>query len=202
MLFANQPRHDRDVPLSAIGTPVGSCTLHTMTDTSQPLSLFEQRQVELVAGTPALGILRDRLLAIAGDRVALRHEPDLAAILESGVSFDVGDLDVAELNATARSANVELRPGPVSRCHSNASYLASVLNAGILVTGWALSDDACWRQHSWVTASDGRIIETTTPRVAYFGVPITDPADLVEFAWENWDTATVAAYGPPSAECG
>jgi hypothetical protein len=39
-----------------------------------------------------------------------------------------------------------------------------------IVTGWALSEDGIWRQHSWGIDWKGRLVETTLPRTRYFGV--------------------------------
>ena len=44
-------------------------------------------------------------------------------------------------------------------------------------TGYALSDDGMWRQHSWCIDKRPRttkIIETTEPRVLYFGYVLND----------------------------
>jgi hypothetical protein len=38
-----------------------------------------------------------------------------------------------------------------------------------IVTGYALSDDGLWRRHTWALEGE-RVIETTEPRVLYFGV--------------------------------
>jgi hypothetical protein len=37
--------------------------------------------------------------------------------------------------------------------------------------GFALSDDGCWRVHSWVQTPGG-IVETTVKRRLYFGIPM------------------------------
>jgi hypothetical protein len=49
-----------------------------------------------------------------------------------------------------------------------------------MVVGYALSafgdselSDGAWREHSWAMSADGYIIETTSPRTVYFGVPVT-----------------------------
>ena len=45
------------------------------------------------------------------------------------------------------------------------------------MTGYALSDDGLWRQHSWLIAKPGRrwtVIETTCRRLLYYGVVLTE----------------------------
>ena len=57
-------------------------------------------------------------------------------------------------------------------------------NAYRLVTGYALSDDGLWRQHSWVM-DDQVIYETTVKRTQYYGF-VLDPAEAVRFWVTNF----------------
>lgn len=66
--------------------------------------------------------------------------------------------------------------GKPCQCHRNVLRLW-VLNEGhhdvAVATGYALSKDGLWRQHSWLLYNrDGTeiVIETTEKRVAYYGV--------------------------------
>jgi hypothetical protein len=52
-----------------------------------------------------------------------------------------------------------------------------------ITTGWALSDDGLWRQHSWILRGK-TVIETTETRVRYFGVTLTD-AEAEQFWNDN-----------------
>ena len=57
-----------------------------------------------------------------------------------------------------------------------------------IATGYALSEDGLWRQHSWVVQPMTRTVkvwETTVERVAYFGVVLND-----EECQEFFDTVT------------
>lgn len=72
-----------------------------------------------------------------------------------------------------------LRGQPVS-CHQNAAriYLGQVwkkANADGVGTGYALSNDGLWREHSWAMAGDV-LIETTVRRDAYWGIVYRDTA--------------------------
>ena len=40
-------------------------------------------------------------------------------------------------------------------------------------TGYALSDDDLWRQHSWGVAVDGVVVETTVEREIYVGIVLS-----------------------------
>jgi hypothetical protein len=78
-----------------------------------------------------------------------------------------------------------------SRCHQNVTYFYKNYiekNSDIcnIVTGWALSDDGYWRQHSWIYLADyDEIIETTEERKKYFGFILNDK-ETEEFIFFNW----------------
>lgn len=94
--------------------------------------------------------------------------------------------------------------GEPSRCHSN-SVLAWEANQNLLfvATGYAMSADGLWRQHSWCVLPKSRsvqIVETTEPRELYFGFVMT-LEETIEFGDFNTDfgvevqPATYARYG-------
>ncbi len=58
-----------------------------------------------------------------------------------------------------------------SSCHQNVAFIWTSKKFGIVgvVTGYALSDDGLWRQHSWGILRNG-VLETTEPRLQYFGI--------------------------------
>ena len=66
---------------------------------------------------------------------------------------------------------VTLHPMEQSRCHNNVARLWGRTRWRLIGigTGYALSDDGLWRQHSWGVRRSG-ILETTQVRVAYFGI--------------------------------
>ena len=99
--------------------------------------------------------LRRRLLDLGGEEIAARYEEDLEILLLLGEEF-VG--------------KSRRRPGEQSQCHRNAGRLYRNGELAAIATGWALSDDRIWRQHSWGIDWKGRIVETTEPRLMYFGV--------------------------------
>lgn len=93
------------------------------------------------------------------------------------VCFQLGDSDFPEIQAYGQfwfGKNAKLMVGAPSRCHENSYYLWKENQENTLIcTGYALSEDGMWRQHSWLVnlrARSNQIIETTSPRVAYFGV--------------------------------
>lgn len=121
--------------------------------------------------------LRDRLLSFGGEEACLPcTDEDLDAILSHGQLW-YGD-------------DIEMMPGEPSGCHRNsASLWEANRNDVFLCTGYALSDDGMWRQHSWCVTDpssfQGRVVETTVPRVAYFGFIMTVP-EAERFSDENY----------------
>lgn len=120
-------------------------------------------QGELNAEQKEIKQLTPRLLSFGGAEVVLPLvEDDLHNILNRGI-FLYGD-------------KAKLKKGLPSQCHRNSCYLYEYENRNdfVIMTGYALSSDGLWRQHSW--CYDGKnniIIETTEKRVAYFGFVMT-----------------------------
>lgn len=115
----------------------------------------------------------DVLLARGGMLVVphLAPDPDLPVLLDSAVGF---------------GPSVRLVPGLRSACHQNAAALWVADRVDSLGSGYALSDDGLWRQHSWGLDGDV-VVETTLDRVDYFGLHLTG-VDAALFAASNaWD---------------
>lgn len=115
--------------------------------------------------------LKKKLLSIGGWAVCVPHiEPDLMKILERGRRF------------TGRS---KMMKGEPCRCHSNsAACWEENKELCKICTGYALSRDGMWRQHSWVVTNNGVVVETTQKRVQYFGYVLTDE-ECDQFSEDN-----------------
>lgn len=101
--------------------------------------------------------LRQKLLTFAGEAICFPpYEEDLDNILNYG-QFWVG-------------SNAKLMRGEPSRCHANSANLwEQNKEATRICTGYALSEDGMWRQHSWLVwhkSRSNQIIETTAKRIA------------------------------------
>jgi len=113
---------------------------------------------------PRWTALWKRLMAKGGQAVvfplSMDGEPHLDELLSRRATFSK---DKARMILGVRN-----------ECHGNACILES--REGYKVgTGYALSPDGLWRQHSWAIDQDGRIVETTERRVAYYGFTMTAP---------------------------
>ena len=131
-----------------------------------PISLHPQQDKAIKETVPvSLVPLEQKLLTQGGIRMVYRPEPDLEPLLSRGEAFDVP---------------AELVPGEPRACHSNVAQLWDENREALaIVTGYALSEDGLWRQHSWLlrkqpTVEHARIIETTIIRVKYFGFILTE----------------------------
>jgi hypothetical protein len=112
---------------------------------------------------PRRAELERRLLDLGGTLALLfLPDPHIAALLER--------------DRYSPGARALMRPGEPSACHANAAMLFVWTKGEVrIASGYALSDDGLWRQHSWgVDGDDGRIIETTERRVRYYGFVLDD----------------------------
>lgn len=136
--------------------------------TPEQRRLFDERvrqQNETLPGYADLWrLLCERLLAYGGVGVV----PPL--LFDTLIPILVDELSVVD------GENVILVGGEPSNCHQNVQDL---IETGLDVdgetvtenwTGYALSDDGLWRQHSWASAPSGRTFETTVRRSRYAGV--------------------------------
>lgn len=144
--------------------------------------ILRERAEEAIRETPELSVLQGRLLGIGGEAVVwpMMIEEDLEKILKRGF--------------IQHGKHINFMPGETSRCHANVADLWRQ-NGGRLkiVTGYAMSDDDLWRQHSWLIDMEDRvpgghnlfrIVETTTPRELYYGFVLWQE-EAEEFEYNN-----------------
>jgi len=117
--------------------------------------------------------LKKRLLDIAGFAVVLPAiEDDLENIMKKSKLW--------------RGYNSISMKGEACHCHTNVChlYMANRQRTRIC-TGYAMSRDQAWRQHSWcVDLASDRPIETTEKRVLYYGFMMT-LEECRQFCFEN-----------------
>jgi hypothetical protein len=95
------------------------------------------------------------------------------------------DLDQLLRGASAFEPTARLVPGDPGECHRNIAVLwidAAIASIG---TGYALSADELWRQHSWGVGFDGGLVETTDERCGYVGIALPARAASMQFAGSN-----------------
>jgi hypothetical protein len=142
--------------------------------TALPAAICEDREFSDLA-TWAKTMLHGGLVGFGGWQVALPAlDQDLDRVVSRGFLLD---------GAGARQVK-----GQPSDCHANSlGVWAKAPTRTAMMTGYALSEDGMWREHSWAverTKTGTRVIETTTSRVAYFGF-IRSPEEISELVSEK-----------------
>ena len=122
---------------------------------------------------PRIEQLKQKLIGALGVAAVMPViEEDIVPLLERGEFFEM--------------MRVKKWPGEACQCHSNSAAIWDQdQDRYELMTGYGLSEDGVWRQHSWVyDTREGEIIETTTERVVYYGFKMTND-EASKFYWDN-----------------
>lgn len=135
------------------------------------LRLARKSGYTIRTGPKELLELKRALLDIGGWAVCVpKKEEDLKKIMIRGRSFP------------GRST---LMKGEPCQCHLNSACCWDENRDRCKIcTGYALSKDGMWRQHSWVFTNQGRVVETTEKRVQYYGFVMTE-LECEEFLFAN-----------------
>ena len=104
--------------------------------------------------------LANLLLSLEGDYVVI-HD-DESPVFRAWLERDGTD---------QTRERITVVPCQRNECHRNcAAMWKSSPDTVSIVTGYCLSSDAMWREHSWLIDDSDNIIETTVPRTRYFGI--------------------------------
>lgn len=122
------------------------------------LKFLRKRFREAAIAQPDLKRLKTLLLRLGGTFIVAPSDPD-------------SDVPPLIASGFVMSGAIQLKPLKTSMCHRNVATVWTARRFGIvgIATGYALTDDGLWRQHTWGILRDG-ILETTTPRLKYFGI--------------------------------
>jgi hypothetical protein len=140
--------------------------------TPEQKTFLNRRFRDAIGKQPELKRLKTLLLRFGGDFLVPPPKPDqdIPLLLEQGFFT---------------SGPTKLKVMKSSSCHQNVASVWTKRQFGIvgIATGYALSDDGLWRQHTWGILRDG-VLETTEARLKYFGIVLQgDRADF--FAASN-----------------
>jgi hypothetical protein len=133
--------------------------LHVLLDiTKEQKRFLDRRFREAAERQPDLEVLRELLLGLGGLHLVAPVSADAALprLIETGFVM---------------AGPIVQRAMTKSRCHRNVAEMWAakwheLIGIG---TGYSLSDDGLWREHSWGLRRAG-ILETTVVRVKYFGI--------------------------------
>lgn len=140
--------------------------------TKDQKSFLDRRFREAAKQQPELAVLRELLLKLGGAHLVAPQSPDATVPLLVSTGF-------------VMAGPVVQIPMKKSACHANVAELWTENRQDLvgIGTGFSLSDDGLWRQHSWGLRREG-VLETTVPRIKYFGVLLqNEEAD--SFAMSN-----------------
>jgi hypothetical protein len=125
---------------------------------SEQKKFLQRRLQKAIAEQSDLKRLKTVLLRLGGEFLVAppKLDPDVPALLAHGFLM---------------SGPVSLKSMKASSCHQNVAGIWRTRRFGIVgvATGYALSDDGLWRQHSWGVLANG-VLETTEERIKYFGI--------------------------------
>ncbi|MBQ0904544.1 hypothetical protein [Micromonospora sp. U21] len=140
-----------------------------------------------------LSLYRDRVDAYVGvdAEFGQRWRSWCQKLLSFGGSLVVppgkpeSDLEELRAGGSAFGSAVRYVQGDAGECHRNvaALWIDGVIES--IGTGYALSADELWRQHSWGVERDGALVETTDERRAYVGIVLPARAPSMQFAGSN-----------------
>ena len=135
---------------------------------------LDGRLNNLAEQQPAILLLRDRLLKLNGIHLVAPTEPD-------------PDVDSLLVSGFVMDAAVHFEEMAENSCHWNVAtlWLRGREDLVAVATGYALSADGLWRQHSWGMRHNA-IFETTEIRTCYFGL-LMEGADADAFAHRFFD---------------
>jgi hypothetical protein len=121
-------------------------------------AFLDSRLRKAVSDQPELQQLNDLLLKIGGVFVVPpnRIDGDVPALLATGFVM---------------CGKITHRPMSPNKCHGNvaAAWRQREPDMVGIGTGYSLSPDKLWRQHSWGVLRNG-LLETTEKRLKYFGI--------------------------------
>ena len=134
--------------------------------------ILDRRFREAARQQPDLKVLRRLLLGLGGTHLVAPPSPDGTLPLLINAGF-------------VMAGPVVQRTMKKSDCHRNVAEIWAKRQDELvgIGTGYSLSDDGLWREHSWGVRREG-ILETTVSRVKYFGV-LLQHGDADSFAVAN-----------------
>jgi hypothetical protein len=147
--------------------------------TKEQKRLLDRRFREAAEQQPDLEVLRGLLLGLGGIHLVAPPGPDAALPLMIDAGF-------------VMAGPVVRRTMRKSECHRNVAEIWAEKQHELvgIGTGYSLSADGLWRQHTWGLRREG-ILETTVSRVKYFGILLLH-GDADSFARANLAGACVS----------
>ena len=148
---------------------------------------FAVRRERILALYPTYADLRNRLLQIGGLEVVLPRYDEYSETERSRQRYETPR--ILEQGQSWPGSLARLQQMEDSNCHMNTAILSKD-GAGSIASGFALSEDGLWREHSWIVQSPNRLLESTVLRLVYHGY-------LLSLEEQRWFVS--AELGPDDA---
>jgi hypothetical protein len=151
----------------------------------QQAEFLAQRRERVTSLYPGYHELRSALLAIGGLEVVLPRYDEFSESQRSRQHYDTQQ--IIARGRTWIGNDLALATMQDSNCHVNVATLRA-RGRGTIATGFALSEDGLWREHSWLIqrpeSDPGIILETTVGRLLYHGYALT-VREQRRFVWSE-----------------
>jgi hypothetical protein len=129
--------------------------------------MFKNQQIDITK----YSTLEKILLGIGGRHLVYmptEFDVDVDALVKYGLIFNYKTVGYVR--------------GEECRCHDNSETIMEAFPFICQIGhGFALSDDGLWRCYSWIVWQDIAIVETTVPRLAYYGIHIASRNTLRKY---------------------
>jgi len=148
-------------------------TPQTIPIPAEQKKFLDSRLQDVIAQSPELFPLHNKLLSIGGECTVLPVvEEDLNRLFARGEIF--------------KGKGSIIKRAKQSHCHMNSALLWDANKRKLAIcTGYALSRNGIWVQHSWcVLKKSLKVVETTEKRILYFGYRL-EKDESMEFLTEN-----------------
>lgn len=122
----------------------------------------DESQIQFLTSRPWYSKEHDQLNLILNSIVPQTH---IVAPFGAHVQIDTNQV----MLTNPAELNVKLIKMIQSGCHDNCEILFENGKINKICTGYALSKDGLWRFHSWGFDNENNLVETTEPRLLYWG---------------------------------
>lgn len=143
------------------------------TEYDSTLTMFRERVADYGEATREKWLNWCRIVLTQGGELVVpgfTADPDLDLLLEFG--------NVQQQPATSLDNDDD--------CHEQVAKLWADGEIAAVGTGYALSEDGLWRQHSWGVDRDGKNLETKWLCAKYIGVTLPPGEPTVQFIVNNY----------------
>lgn len=139
--------------------------IHYLNDVSR-VEFLKERLSEDISEIPRFSELNEALNRFESNTIVLpmfNSKEEIDNILDKGILYDNNEIIVIKMQRSKCHDNVE------DFCDNIENFGMSLNDSFKIINGFGLSNDGLWRFHSWILKNGEIIIETTEPRLLYYG---------------------------------